>query len=231
MAREEPLRIVVHPHGPYRVIGGVPLAIQTITPNKRGESWEWVQGRSFTAEKEYFLCRCGQSQNKPFCDNSHLRVGFVGPESASRRPIERQSEHFEGPSHVLSDAEHLCAFARFCDPGGKIWSLIERTNDPKVRELMIREATHCPSGRLVLRERSTGNVVEPKLPASIGLVEDPVMGCSGPLWVRGGIRVESADGTPYEVRNRVTLCRCGASNNMPFCNGSHASIHFQDDLE
>ena len=74
-------------------------------------------------------------------------------------------------------------------------------------------------------------MVEPTLPPSIGLVEDPALHCSGPLWVRGGIRVESADGRPYERRNRVTLCRCGASTNMPFCNGSHASIQFQDGIE
>jgi len=231
MPKGDPMKIVVNLHGPYRVVGGVPLAIQKITSNKQGESWDWVQGRTFPVQQEYFLCRCGQSQNKPFCDNSHLRVGFAGQETASRRPIERQSEHFEGPTHVLSDAEQLCAFARFCDPGGKIWSLIERTDDPKIRDLVIREATHCPSGRLVLHGRSTGREVEPQFPPSIGLVEDPVMKCSGPLWVRGGIRVESANGVAYEVRNRVTLCRCGMSTNMPFCNGSHASIQFRDGLE
>lgn len=45
----------------------------------------------------------------------------------------------------------------------------------------------------------------------------------GPIWVRGGIRVESADGNNYEIRNRVALCRCGKSSNKPFCNGAHAS--------
>jgi CDGSH-type Zn-finger protein len=64
---------------------------------------------------------------------------------------------------------------------------------------------------------------------SIGVVEDPQIGVSGPLWVRGGIQVEAADGTPYEVRNRVTLCRCGASQNKPFCDGSHAAIGFTDE--
>ena len=224
------MKIVVNPHGPYRVVGGVPLAVQTITPNAQGESWEWTPGRTFPTEAEYFLCRCGESRNKPFCDNSHLRVGFVGQETASRRPVERQSEHLDGPTHTLSDAEHLCAFARFCDPGGKIWSLIERTDDPKVRELVVREATHCPAGRLVLREKPSGKPVEPALPPSIGIVEDPALGCSGPLWVRGGLRVESAGGTPYERRNRMTLCRCGVSTNMPFCNGSHASVQFQDGI-
>jgi CDGSH-type Zn-finger protein len=48
------------------------------------------------------------------------------------------------------------------------------------------------------------------------------------LWVRGGIPVISADGFAYEVRNRVTLCRCGASANKPFCDGSHYKISFRD---
>jgi CDGSH-type Zn-finger protein len=228
---DKSVRIIVHPNGPYRVLGGVPLSIQRITPNKEGDSWDWVEGRSFPVGHEYFLCRCGKSENKPFCDNSHLTAGFVGPETASRRPIERQSEHFDGPTHLLSDAENLCAFARFCDPGGKIWALIEQTDRPEVRDLVIREASHCPAGRLVLRDKATGKVVEPELPPSIGLVEDPALECSGPLWVRGGISVESSNGVRYEVRNRLTLCRCGSSTNMPFCNGSHASIRFQDGLE
>jgi CDGSH-type Zn-finger protein len=46
---------------------------------------------------------------------------------------------------------------------------------------------------------------------------------NGPLWIRGGIPVAGADGREYEVRNRVTLCRCGRSNNKPLCDGSHAA--------
>ena len=53
---------------------------------------------------------------------------------------------------------------------------------------------------------------------------------SGPIWVRGGITVESADGREYEVRNRVTLCRCGQSSNKPFCDGSHVECSFHDHL-
>jgi len=108
--------------------------------------------------------------------------------------------------------------------------LMDQTDDPEVRKLVIREANHCPAGRLVLHDKKSGEEIEHKLPPSIGVVEDPALGCSGPHWVRGGIRIESADGTPYEVRNRVTLCRCGASANKPFCNGSHASIRFRDGL-
>jgi hypothetical protein len=145
-------------------------------------------------------------------------------------PYARQAETIDGPTMVLSDAENLCAFARFCDPGGKIWSLIERTDEPEVRQLTIHEATHCPAGRLVLHDKKTHQEIEPPLPPSIGVVEDPALGCSGPLWVRGGITVESHDGKRYEKRNRVTLCRCGASENKPFCNGAHASMKFKDGL-
>ena len=224
-------KIVVTENGPYVVSGGVPLALQVITPNAEGFSWDWAQGRSFEVESNYELCRCGRSKEKPFCDGSHKAARFKGTERASRETVASQAETLEGPTLTLNDTENLCAFARFCDPAGKIWSLIEQTDNPEARALVIREANHCPAGRLVVRDNDTNKEIEEPLPPSIGVVEDPALGCSGPLWVRGGIRIESEDGTPYERRNRVTLCRCGASSNMPFCNGSHASIKFKDGLQ
>ena len=224
------MKIEVSENGPYVVTGNVPLAVQIITPNEDNESWEWTEGRAFPAAETYKLCRCGKSKSKPFCDGTHSKIRFNGTETASRIPVARQSETYDGPTLTLSDAEGLCAFARFCDVGGKIWALIERTDDPDARELVIREANHCPAGRLVVDDKRTRKPIEHPLPPSIGVVEDPALRCSGPLWVRGGITIESADGTPYEQRNRVTLCRCGASVNKPFCNGSHASIRFNDGL-
>jgi hypothetical protein len=79
---------------------------------------------------------------------------------------------------------------------------------------------NCPSGRLILRLRN-GKVIEPELEPSIGVVFDPIINGIGPLWVRGGIPIEAADGHIYEIRNRVTLCRCGKSTNKPFCDGKH----------
>jgi CDGSH-type Zn-finger protein len=81
-----------------------------------------------------------------------------------------------------------------------------------------------------VRDAETGEVLEPELEPSISLVEDPAKDCSGPIWVRGNIRITSADGFEYEKRNRVTLCRCGASQNKPFCDGTHADITFKDGL-
>jgi hypothetical protein len=73
-----------------------------------------------------------------------------------------------------------------------------------------------------------GKAIEPEVKPSIGLVQDPQAGVSGPIWVHGGIPIEAADGTTYEVRNRVTLCRCGKSGNKPFCDGTHITIKFSD---
>ena len=105
-----------------------------------------------------------------------------------------------------------------------------RATTPKHGSWRYGRRCTAPSGRLVLHDKKTRKEIEPKIPQAIGVVEDPALGCSGPLWVRGGVTIESASGVPYEKRERVTLCRCGASSNMPFCNGSHASIKFRDGL-
>jgi hypothetical protein len=131
----------------------------------------------------------------------------------------------------FADAEVLCAFARFCDPNGQVWNEVKDTDDPKLRVQFLQQVGNCPSGRLIAVDKHAGKSIEPKLPHSIGLVEDPAQKCSGPLWVRGGIPLVGADGQAYEIRNRMTLCRCGKSENKPFCNGAHAADpKFRDGL-
>jgi CDGSH-type Zn-finger protein len=221
-------KIAIMLNGPYLVSGNVPLARQSIVTNADGESLDWKQGESFPDAAQYALCRCGHSANKPFCDGTHKKVGFDGTEVASRKKYNEVAETFDGPTMQLHDEQKLCAFARFCDPHGQVWSLIKQTDRPEARKLVQQEAGHCPGGRLVAVDKQTGHTLEPKLPTSIGLVEDTAKRVSGPIWVRGGIPVIAADGTQYEVRNRVALCRCGASSNKPFCDGSHAGIGFTD---
>lgn len=221
-------KIVVTENGPYLVSGGVPLSVQVIGTNAEGESWEWQQGESIPAEPDYALCRCGRSGHAPFCDNTHEKVNFDGTETASRESYDAQKTVQEGATMTLEDVRPLCSVARFCDVAGSAWELVQKSDAPEARELLIREATRCPSGRLVVRDKATGNAVEPTLEPSIGIVDDPAEECSGPLWVRGGIAVESQNGETYEVRNRVTLCRCGQSKNKPFCDGTHVEIKYKD---
>ena len=214
-------RVVVSLNGPDLVTGSVALATQSIGVDSDGGSEIWEMGESFPAAESYALCRCGESSNKPFCDGTHLKIGFDGTETASRDPYSTQAKVFDGPTLSLLDSTSLCASARFCDPHGTVWTQVHHMDQPMVRATFIRQVANCPAGRLVARDNATGKAIEPALPLSIGLVEDPEKQCSGPLWLRGGIPIIAGDGFAYEVRNRVTLCRCGQSKNKPYCDGSH----------
>jgi CDGSH-type Zn-finger protein len=216
--------VTVSKNGPYIVNGSVPLSTATIGVNLSGESERWNDGETYPVAETYALCRCGQSANKPFCDGTHAKIKFDGSETAVREPFADQAQTFDGPTHKMLDVSALCASARFCDRNGQVWNQISRTNEATILATFIQQVGDCPSGRLVAWDKATGIAIEPDLPISIALVEDPQQHCHGPLWLRGGIPVVAADGFKYEVRNRVTLCRCGLSENKPFCDGSHEGI-------
>jgi CDGSH-type Zn-finger protein len=222
-------RIKVTKDGPYFVSGGVRITKQSIICDSDGESESWEEDACFEDRESCGLCRCGESHVKPFCDGTHSRIGFDGTETASRATYAEQAERIEGAALDLDDVKSLCAEARFCHRGGGEWNRVKDCDAESV-ELVIRESALCPSGRYVAIDKTTGLEIEPELPVSIGVVEDPTLGVSGPLWVRGGITIESADGETYQVRNRVTLCRCGHSANKPFCDGTHIEAGFEDGL-
>lgn len=223
------ISIVVLKNGPYVVRGTPPLHTQTIERNEQGQSWSYRQGRAFEVKDKTALCRCGQSRNKPYCDGTHAKVEVDLEETASFEPMLNGAQEIDGPRYALTDNEKYCAYARFCDNGERIWNEVQMSGE-KHAELAIYMAHQCPSGRLLVWDRTTGDPVEKPLPVSLSLIEDPGAECSGPLVVRGGVRVQSGNGESYEVRNRQALCRCGASSNKPFCDGSHASIKFRDGL-
>jgi CDGSH-type Zn-finger protein len=227
MSASDGTRITVTEHGPYQVTGSVPLVSRTIVTDDEGFSVEWGEGETFTTDATYELCRCGDTKTTPFCDRACDTNGFDGRETASREPYLAQAEEQDGPNLILTDAEELCSFARFCDPGGQIWNLVDQSDDASTA-LAIREGKLCPSGRLVTWDKETKVPNEEDYTPSIGVVQDPSQNCSGPYAVRGGIQVVASDGFEYERRNRQTLCRCGQSSNKPFCNGTHAAIGFDD---
>ncbi len=224
----ERMRIRVTEDGPYLVTGGVPLVRVEIVVNEEGESVGWREAARIDAPDRYRLCRCGLSEGKPFCDMTHAVEGFDGAETAGHESYAEQATPIDGPGVRLQDARRLCAEARFCDRAGGLWNLIERCDDPAALELAKEEATLCPSGRYVLTAEATGTC-EPHFEPSIAIIDDSSLGVSGPLWVRGGIGIFDSDGEPYEMRNRVTLCRCGCSANKPFCDGSHIKAGFRDE--
>jgi len=222
-------KILITKDGPYLVSGNLPLAKEIIVCDASGDPIKWVKGKKYPDREEYLLCRCGQSKNKPFCDQTHKKIGFNGKLTASQKKYLDQAEKITGPDLVLTDAEELCALARFCHRSGGTWNLTENSDNKDSRKTAIEEACNCPSGRLIAWDKKTKKAIEPKFNKSISLVEDPQKEVSGPIWAKGGIDLESEEGEKYETRNRVTLCRrCGQSKNKPFCDGCHIESGFND---
>jgi CDGSH-type Zn-finger protein len=214
------VKIEVIANGPYEVTGGPPLHPKRILRSEQDEALTWRAGPVQPQDETYYLCRCGHSRDKPFCDGSHAFELFDGDETASvDRFDDRREEHAGTGITVLKDGE-LCQHAQFCMNAATNWfELIAETADTSRRAQLIAMIERCPSGALVFEiddER-----IEPSLPAEIAPVED------GPLFVSGGIPIERADGEPIETRNRVVLCRCGGSQNKPLCDGSHIDNGFR----
>ncbi len=111
------------------------------------------KGDDLEVKKKAALCRCGASQNKPYCDGSHKRAGFS--------------------SKVEKDS-----------PGGC-------EGKDGTREVRV------------LR--------------------------NGPYEVHGCVELEIRDTMNLSGDEPYYLCRCGASGNKPFCDGSHKEINFTDE--
>ena len=213
--------IKVTKNGPYLVQGGLPLSEKIIEADDEGTALAWKEGKPLPQRDTYLLCRCGQSKSKPFCDGTHVKVGFNGTETATYEPCLKRAKEIDGPTLKLNDVEDLCASARFCHRAGGIWKLVPESDKPDSKRIAVEEACDCPSGRLIMYDKQKSEPVEPKCDKTVAVIEDPQIGGGGPYRVQGGVPVESVEGKTYEVRNRVTLCRCGKSQNKPFCDSSH----------
>ena len=218
-------RIKILKNGPYLVSGSIPLSEKIIV--FRDEENKYIDGNQLPQSEEYALCRCGKSKDAPFCDGTHVKMCFDGTETAQKDTFESRSELIEGPGIDLLD-DNRCAFARFCHrKRGDVWRLVENSfNEENIQEA-IRGASDCPTGRLVARDKQ-GNEIEPEYEPSIDIIQDYQMSVSGGIFVKGKIPIESSDGSAYEVRNRVVLCRCGKSKNKPFCDATHLLVDFVD---
>lgn len=221
-----PKKIKVKLNGPYKVSGNIPLVHKTQIVSEYFEPLTWKKDGEIDVDpEEYELCRCGKSENKPFCDGSHRRVGFDGTERADTGGTTAYQVRLQSGStlSVIMDTS-LCMLSGFCgmrDTG--IADLVENSSDTQARSLAIAMVERCPSGSLTYKIEPDEADIEPDYPLQIAdTVEITVDGpIEGPLWVTGWVVIERSDGQPFVPRNRVTLCKCGFSRNKPLCDGTH----------
>jgi len=218
-------KIVVQENGPYRVQGGIPLVRKTQVVSEHGEPLTWKKQQTIETHGTYDLCRCGHSNEKPFCDMTHFDVGFDGAETADTRVMaERQVVYADGVKIVVKRDHSLCSESGFCgNRMTNIEKMVPETGDTQVRAQVMAMIERCPSGSYAYSIEAGGADIEPDLPQQIAVTTEittdgPI---AGPLWVTGNIPIERADGQPFETRNRVTLCCCGRSKIKPLCDGAH----------
>lgn len=219
----EGLSITSSPGGPLIVSGGVPVVRKTAVSSEHGEPLAWRTSKPLDTRETFALCRCGESNNKPFCDGSHVAAGFEGNDTADASTYDDRSNTLGGSGITVRDDRGICAHAGFCgNRATNIWKQVADTDDSLVRLAVINEVEKCPSGAITYRFDGDDVDNEADYPTEIAATAD------GPLWVTGGISVTTSTGTELEARPRVTLCRCGASANKPLCDGSHNEVGFKD---
>ena len=227
MTHSDEMRIDIVPNGPYMVRGSVPLLRVKIVVED-GDSVAFKETHRYPLQEQYALCRCGASKNKPYCDGMHEAIDFDGRRVAPYANYWSEAETYRGDDITLFDAPRFCIGARFCDRAGGVWNLTEDQDNKESEKLAIEEAQLCASGRLTMVNDRTKAAYEIDYEPSIAIIEDPYGGASSAVWVRGGIPVFDENGDQLELRNRVTLCRCGKSRDIPYCDGTHYQIRFDD---
>ena len=217
------MAITVSARGPYVVPEGTALHRARPVSTEQGEPIAWQHDSSIAPEGGYALCRCGASSNKPFCDGSHNSADWDATETAATSSYDDRATELPGTGITVRDDRGLCEHAGFCSNKlSNVWKMTAGTESTAVRSQVAAMVERCPSGALTYRLDGADNDLEPDLAPGIAVVDD------GPLWVTGGLPVERSDGQSLETRNRMTLCRCGASGNKPLCDGSHTKVGFAD---
>lgn len=89
-------------------------------------------------------------------------------------------------------------------------------------ESIVAQVSKCPSGALSFRYNNEPETEEIKPDGGTRIDVLP----GGPLLVHGEIIVKNADGVETNHQMATALCRCGASGNKPYCDGSHRRVKF-----
>lgn len=92
-------------------------------------------------------------------------------------------------------------------------------------EQLIAQVDKCPSGALSYYRNDQPAGTAPQTVAVENIIE---VSPNGPLLVYGNVTIKDKDGNETRKSKVTALCRCGASANKPYCDGSHARTGFTD---
>lgn len=190
----------------------------------------WL-GESIPARPQMALCRCGRSQIKPFCDGTHAEIGFSGEKDPKRVPDRRDSH--VGLQVTVLDNRGICQHSGLCTE--RLATVFHADSEPFVTpsggrmDEIIRAIRDCPSGALsyAIDGREARDHVDRSREPAIEVSRDGPYRVTGglPLTDSHGNGVPRAEGASLE---HYALCRCGASQNKPFCSGMHYYVGFRD---
>lgn len=136
---------------------------------------------------------------------------------------------YKGPDFEVRWNPKQCIHSTICwkglkpvfDPFRRPWIVLENGE----REQIKNQVLTCPSGALQWIEAPSNEAVsEPNAQQENIIHLEP--STNGPLMVKGEFLIIHADGRREFREKNTALCRCGASENKPFCDGSHKRIGF-----
>ncbi len=187
------------------------------------EVLENSKGEKIESKKKIALCRCGASESKPFCDGTHSKIGFNGRREAKIK-LDRDKE-YKGTDITVFFILSFCYHAKECVNG--LPSVFDKDARPWVKpensenHLIINTVKKCPSGALSYK-------INEDHTRDFGLDEKIMIDKDGPYKVCGNIKLNIEDELKPPAKDHYALCRCGASKNKPYCDGSHSKVGFTD---
>ena len=195
-------------------------------------------GQPLPTPPQVALCRCGNSARKPFCDGSHA-AGFTDARDPNRVPDRRDAYH--GEQVTIFDNRGICQHSGLCT--SRLSTVFRTSQEPFVApsggrmDEIIRAVRDCPSGALSLAfaEPVGPDVAEERDLADWHGRREPAIEITrdGPYRITGRIALTGHDGGDVaraegSSGEHYALCRCGHSQNKPFCSGMHWYIGFTD---
>lgn len=182
-----------------------------------------TDGKTIQTKPTMALCRCGASKNKPFCDGAHISVNFSAQKSPKRTADKTQI--YEGQNISVLYNRLLCS--KSSEYGRRVNQVFDTDRAPwidpdqgTVNEI-VPVIRACPSGALSYQANDT--------PIRHEIEQDSVIAIenNGPYHVRH-VSLTVEEWGSGACQNKYSLCRCGASKNKPFCDGSHLISGFAD---